>query len=116
MKERIIFDVTSRKKKRIPGGILDELELTASERVAFELVRVAKILVAFDAEEEAQRVYDESLDDAYWKEVSGADPNIVESVEYVVHFMGAKYADRYLPEQWYLISNILRNKVFAGLT
>ena len=78
-------------------------------------------LIAASAEEDAQKVYEESLDKSYWKEVSDKFPEsnssqATEATQWVFEQMEQDFAREFEPEWWFLVGNVLKNKIHAGLT
>jgi hypothetical protein len=69
---------------------------------------------------EADEIYDESLDDAYWKEISTKFPNYnnpgsydhPNAVEWILNKMKEEYPDI----EWTQYEDEVRNKIKDGLT
>ena len=90
-------------------------------RAARELVAIAR-MVAFHAEEEAEKVYQKAIKKPYWKEVSKKFPgyNAGKDTDAAVKWLRKQIADDfksdYPDEEWTLVEAEITSKIHGGLT
>lgn len=88
---------------------------------ACELRVIAGLLLGFHAEQEADKVYEQSLDDGCWQAAYKAYPDsngseATPAARHIIKCMKDKYGGDYSDTEWFLIEGELRSKVHAGLT